>query len=322
MSTGDKFCLRWNDYESNISSAFRDIQDFHDITLVSEEDQSIKAHKVILSACSPFFHRVLSKNPHQHPMLYLKGVSSQDLQAVLDFCYNGQVNVAQEDLNQFLAVAEDLKVKGLTSRDKGGNLNQDNSEAQQRQKPPLHPEKPKARLTPSKPRLPTPNPNPMFASGPVDDDDITEIPAVKAEPGSSAEAASNASDSSYNQVIAADPFDDGGYDDYQMDPQFAQYDESGQMMEDPANKDILAQLDARIASLLGRANDKSWFCKSCGKASLIKQEVSRHIEAYHIENHPGVKCDICGMISKTRHALIVHTTRKHKTNNSQDFYVN
>lgn len=236
MSTGDKFCLRWNDYESNISSAFRDIQDFHDITLVSEEDQSIKAHKVILSACSPFFHRVLSKNPHQHPMLYLKGVSSQDLQAVLDFCYNGQVNVAQEDLNQFLAVAEDLKVKGLTSRDKGGNLNQDNSEAQQRQKPPLHPEKPKARLTPSKPRLPTPNPNPMFASGPVDDDDITEIPAVKAEPGSSAEAASNASDSSYNQVIAADPFDDGGYDDYQMDPQFAQYDESGQMMEDPANK--------------------------------------------------------------------------------------
>ena len=86
--------------------------------------------------------------------------------------------------------------------------------------------------------------------------------------------------------------------------------------------DILAQLDARIASLLGRANDKSWFCKSCGKASLIKQEMSRHIEAYHIENHPGVKCDICGMISKTRHALIVHTTRKHKTNNSQDFYVN
>ena len=74
--------------------------------------------------------------------------------------------------------------------------------------------------------------------------------------------------------------------------------------------------------LLGRANDKSWFCKSCGKASLIKQEMSRHIEAYHIENHPGVKCDICGMISKTRHALIVHTTRKHKTNNSQDFYVN
>jgi len=312
MSTGDKFCLRWNDYESNISSAFRDIQDFHDITLVSEEDQSIKAHKVILSACSPFFHRVLSKNPHQHPMLYLKGVSSQDLQAVLDFCYNGQVNVAQEDLNQFLAVAEDLKVKGLTSRDKGGNLNQDNSEAQQRQKPPLHPEKPKARLTPSKPRLPTPNPNPMFASGPVDDDDITEIPAVKAEPGSSAEAASNASDSSYNQVIAADPFDDGGYDDYQMDPQFAQYDESGQMMEDPANKDFLCQLDGRIESMMQQGGNKDWMCGVCGKASSMKGQIKRHIEANHIENHPGIKCNLCGRTSKTRNALNQHKREQHR----------
>jgi len=312
MSTGDKFCLRWNDYESNISSAFRDIQDFHDITLVSEEDQSIKAHKVILSACSPFFHRVLSKNPHQHPMLYLKGVSSQDLQAVLDFCYNGQVNVAQEDLNQFLAVAEDLKVKGLTSRDKGGNLNQDNSEAQQRQKPPLHPEKPKARLTPSKPRLPTPNPNPMFASGPVDDDDITEIPAVKAEPGSSAEAASNASDSSYNQVIAADPFDDGGYDDYQMDPQFAQYDESGQMMEDPANKDFFDLLDSRIESMMARAEGKQWFCAVCGKSSVDKAKISKHIEANHITGHPGNKCDLCDTVSKTRDALKQHKLAKHR----------
>jgi len=112
----EKFCLRWNDFESNISSAFRELRedkDFFDVTLVCDEEQ-FQAHKVILSACSSFFRKVLRRNPHQHPLLYLKSVKHSDLQAVLSFMYNGEVNVAQEELNSFLAVAEDLKVKGLT----------------------------------------------------------------------------------------------------------------------------------------------------------------------------------------------------------------
>ena len=54
-----------------------------------------KAHKVVLSACSPFFKSILKRNPHQHPLLYLKGVNSQDLGSLLNFMYQGQVNVAQ-----------------------------------------------------------------------------------------------------------------------------------------------------------------------------------------------------------------------------------
>ena len=112
----EKFCLRWNDFESNISVAFRELRDdkdFFDVTLACDEDQ-IQAHKVILSACSPFFRSVLRKNPHAHPLLYLKGVKFGDLQSVLNFMYHGEVNVAQEELNSFLAVAEELRVKGLT----------------------------------------------------------------------------------------------------------------------------------------------------------------------------------------------------------------
>ena len=112
----EKFCLRWNDFEGNISSALRELRedkDFFDLTLACDDEQ-IQAHKVILSACSPFFRSVLRRNPHQHPLLYLKGVKYTDLQAVLNFMYQGEVNVAQEELNSFLAVAEDLKVKGLT----------------------------------------------------------------------------------------------------------------------------------------------------------------------------------------------------------------
>merc|ERR1712037_453254 len=51
---------------------------------------------------------------HGHPLLYLRGVKFQDLQSVLNFMYHGEVNVAQEELNSFLAVTEELRVKGLT----------------------------------------------------------------------------------------------------------------------------------------------------------------------------------------------------------------
>ena len=119
MGSSEKFCLRWNDFEPNISTAFRELRedkDFFDVTLVCDEDQ-IQAHKVILSACSPFFRSVLSRNRHEHPLLYMKEIKYIDIVSVLNFMYHGEVSVAQEDLNSFLAVAEDLKVKGLTQND-------------------------------------------------------------------------------------------------------------------------------------------------------------------------------------------------------------
>merc|ERR1712002_703437 len=119
----EKFCLRWNDFENNISGAFRELRedkDFFDVTLACDDEQ-LQAHKVILSACSPFFRTVLRRNPHAHPLLYLKGVKYSDLQSVLNFMYHGEVNVAQEELNSFLAVAEELSVKGLTQNQPGNS---------------------------------------------------------------------------------------------------------------------------------------------------------------------------------------------------------
>ena len=116
MDSNEKFCLKWNDFESNISSSFKDIReekDFMDVTLACDDDQ-INAHKVVLSACSPFFRTILRRNPHQHPLLYMKGIKYSNLESLLNFMYYGEVNIAQEELNSFLAVAEELKVKGLT----------------------------------------------------------------------------------------------------------------------------------------------------------------------------------------------------------------
>ena len=90
--------------------------------------------QVVLSACSSFFRGVLRQNPHPNPLIYLRGLRANDIQSVLDFMYNGEVNVAQDELNSFLAVAEDLSVKGLTQSQTNKNTNNEvakNSRLQQ-----------------------------------------------------------------------------------------------------------------------------------------------------------------------------------------------
>jgi len=123
MGSSDNFCLRWNDFESNISTSFRELREdseFFDVTLCCDNGTDIvPAHKVILAACSPLFRKILSRQKNQqNPFLYLKGIKLKELQAVLNFMYHGEVNVAQDSLNNFLAVAEELAVKGLTTDSK------------------------------------------------------------------------------------------------------------------------------------------------------------------------------------------------------------
>jgi len=126
---GEKFCLRWNEFESNLGIALRDLRDnndFFDLTLACDDAQEIQVHKVILSACSSFFRNILRRLPHHHPLVYLRGIKLTDLQSIVNFIYHGEVNVAQEDLNTFLMLAEDLKIKGLTQCH-GSQLGDNNS---------------------------------------------------------------------------------------------------------------------------------------------------------------------------------------------------
>ena len=82
-----------------------------------DDQVSIKAHKLVLSTSSSFFEHILRKNHHQHPLLYLSGINSTDLNFVLDYIYQGEVQLFQEQLDSFLNVAQMLKIEGLLSRD-------------------------------------------------------------------------------------------------------------------------------------------------------------------------------------------------------------
>ena len=112
----EKYCLKWNDFKETIAgswSILKKEEDFFDVTLVSEDQTPIFAHKVVLSACSSFFKSILKNNPHQHPLLYLGGISSNDLQLVTDYIYHGEVQVRQNDIDRFLEIAQKLKISGL-----------------------------------------------------------------------------------------------------------------------------------------------------------------------------------------------------------------
>ncbi|XP_066984084.1 protein abrupt-like isoform X6 [Macrobrachium rosenbergii] len=118
MGSDQHFCLRWNNFHSNIATSFehlRDHEDFVDVTLACE-GRSLKAHKVVLSACSPYFRNLLKQNPCQHPIIILRDVAYVDMSALLSFVYQGEVYVSQDRLSTFLRTAEMLHIKGLTEQ--------------------------------------------------------------------------------------------------------------------------------------------------------------------------------------------------------------
>ena len=130
-STDEEFCLQWNDFQQCIRTTFTDLRaesDFMDVTLYCEGGQQVMAHKVVLSACSVTFRKLLKGSPGKHPVIVLWDVLPWDLSCLLDFMYQGQVNVKQDNLKSFLALAERLKVRGLC-QDDGGNSGQTSSKS-------------------------------------------------------------------------------------------------------------------------------------------------------------------------------------------------
>jgi len=357
MGTSEKFCLRWNDFETNISVAFRELReekDFFDVTLACDDSQ-IQAHKVILSACSPFFRNVLRRNPHQHPLLYLKGVKYKELLSVLNFMYMGEVNVAQEELNSFLAVAEDLRVKGLTQN----NSSSDNAAAAAVSKPKQEPPKiiPRPRDPPERDPVPPPKrprptpPAPVSAPAPAqsyqsyDDDDIQEVVPVKSEPRDPTPMAvhhtpmDNTHSVSQYEVVqqqqaAPAPMEqntvalDESYGDESYD--YGQYGDAGyddgSGMIDPntgmpmqggadGNKDPADLVWSKIESL----PDGSYQCQECPHLNRNKRAMFEHVESKHVQSD-GYHCPVCEKSCRSLNALRSHTVRYHGSSSASKLF--
>merc|ERR1711915_99733 len=314
-----------------ISSAFRELRedkDFFDVTLACDNEQLL-AHKVILSACSPFFRAVLKRNKHEHPLLYLKGVKYTDLLAVLNFMYQGEVNVAQEELNTFLSVAEDLKVKGLTQTNEKSCSEPKSSQRElplRHENEPLkskvHTINPVHRRTPkSLNQLPTP-----------ENDEVQEVSLIKSEPvpvhleeskshlptqtypttdqqpyatnmASNTTVSvtdQNADMSIYGEEYAADY---GTYDDF-IDTTY----DNGIVTEAPTVEgNQVEELYGQV--FIGSA--EAFQCSLCQYRSSERKNIRRHVKYQHMNVSDNVPCHDCGKIFKRRNAYKLHRKTVH-----------
>jgi len=330
----EKFCLRWNDFENNISSAFRELRDdkdFFDVTLACDDEQ-IQAHKVILSACSPFFRNILRRNPHQNPLLYLKGVKYTDLQSVLNFMYHGEVNVAQEELNSFLAVAEDLRVKGLTQNQSGSSQSQHNKRqndfSSSRPKSPNISQPRQERIPEQIPTIPKQRPRPttqhvQHQPPVVSDEDIQEVVPVKSEPREPVPAQNiyGPTESVHQaqveeNTLATYQEEEMGYEDYGME-QYDTVDQQYEMSQPMQGVDQVKGCNARdqLAEYITKTQDETgskFFCTLCQMSNNLKSNVMNHVESAHFPNSFAYNCDYCDKTFKSLNSKNVHVSRNHK----------
>ncbi|XP_044737175.1 longitudinals lacking protein isoform X10 [Chrysoperla carnea] len=150
MDDEQQFCLKWNNHQSTLVSVFDSLlrrNQLLDCTLAAE-GRSLKAHKVILSACSPYFESLLADYYDKHPVFILKDVKFKELEAMMDYMYRGEVNVSQDQLGPLLKAAESLQIKGLSDNRRESRSNNED----RKREPPILP--PRDRTPPPAPSLP------------------------------------------------------------------------------------------------------------------------------------------------------------------------
>jgi len=295
MST-EQYCLKWNNYQLSLTSAFKHIleeEDFVDVTL-SAQGQSLKAHKVVLSACSTYFKELLRGiSLWQHPVLVLKDVPFSDLQSILEFVYLGEVNVEQGRLQSFLKTADVMQIKGLTDGLNNPTGIKDVKAAEERNEPDPPDIKPdmntyrKRSIDPSsaleaeEKRLKfydqddSVNDSMVIDDSPIDDEDCN----------SSGFTDGNSSISSYSGehiIVAGDPAISSFPSNLPLPP--------------PGVKEDLGPLHKR--------------CPVCHMV-MLKKNLSRHVRDQHTVERPRSICPICQKTYKTQDWLKDHIRRGH-----------
>lgn len=183
----EQFSLCWDNFHKNMSSGMNSLlesEDLVDVTL-AVEGKFLKAHKMVLSVCSPYFKDLFKANPCQHPIVFMKDVSYVAISDLLQFMYQGEVQVSQDNLTTFIKTAEALQIKGLTG-DGNGSADADSEPPQEKTaarhveeyKPTPRPKK----VLPSPVVTTTPAPKRPRLSVSSNDSQSTPAPITKTEP--------------------------------------------------------------------------------------------------------------------------------------------
>jgi len=323
MGSDQRFSLRWNNYQSHLVTAFEsllDEKDFIDVTL-GVEGRKLPAHKMLLSACSPYFRELLKGNPCQHPIIILRDIKYDDLFSLLQFMYNGEVNVAQDQLNSFLKSAESLKIRGLTDNESENAGERppavvppprDRLQDNDLQPPPVKKKRPFSETVPI---IPHSSPSPTIsAPTPPKRPQASPAPTPRAEPVK--QEIIELSDDHYDNTeqYAPDPTPTpvSAYDHDTHDTANQSYDGGAHAMV-PAE-------EGGMEDMQGDGTQGIWFdwegygkgekqyqCPHCEKCFASNQSLVNHTPF-----HEGkTTCQICGKVETTRSNLARHMKTVH-----------
>merc|ERR1712129_690288 len=277
MTSPEMFCLKWNDFQANISRSFKEWrgdEDFTDVTLASGDGTTIEAHKVVLAASGTFFQNVLKNSKHPHPLIYMRGMTETDLTSVLDFIYFGETRVCENDLNNFFAIADELQLKGLKEEVCGNTetRNDDNLPSDEIQKNSTN-----IKLEDKCVTLPE-----LFDTQELVKSDVEENSPVEEAELPVKDDLRKLFDISFGVELSKRAITN------------------------------LEDLDEIIISMSEKVL-KKYRCRECGKDERDKTDMRKHIERKHIEgiSHP---CLYCNKRYKTREQHEKHTRNAHKGN--------
>ena len=275
MNTSEKFCLRWNDFKENINSAFVSLRkdtDFTDVTLACEDGHQVDAHKVILASSSPFFRDMLTRNKHAHPLIYMRGMKSEDLVAIVDFLYYGEANIYQENLDTFLNIAEELQLKGLNGENRVGEGGDDG--------PPEQTAKPTTLI--DAPQKKTSTDQTMT---PAQIDSLNSESSIKFQISSSMTV---------------------GLSKDELSGNMQELDEQIETMM--GRGDNMVKMGNRLRNGEWRMG-KAYICQVCGKEGKMTN-IKRHIETNHLEGIV-IPCNLCEKTFRSRNAMTQHNSIHH-----------
>ncbi|XP_076388469.1 focal adhesion protein tensin isoform X20 [Megachile rotundata] len=361
-SSGEQqYSLRWNDFHSSILSSFRhlrDEEDFVDVTLACDSS-SFTAHKVVLSACSPYFRRLLKANPCQHPIVILRDVASSDMESLLRFMYHGEVHVGQEQLAAFLKTAQMLQVRGLADVNSGAataKIPPPPSSAGNNGSAPATPRNPwqdNARGDLAEGALsPPPEKRPRSYSPPLGNHIEQKSDVQDSLLGQALEGGPTIHTSSTNNVQAQST----GEDSNSMSDNEEEMSNNDSILNsvktepsDILNDSMEHHRNSFHTTLLGipglipgpsgihAANQDPNFarrgldmlrvratdprpCPKCGKIYRSAHTLRTHLEDKHTIC-PGYRCVLCGTVAKSRNSLHSHMSRQHRGISTKDLPV-
>ncbi|CAB4055765.1 unnamed protein product [Lepeophtheirus salmonis] len=278
MGSIEHFSLQWNSFDSNIKglSDLYENEELFDVTLISGSRQ-IKAHKVVLSACSPVFRSIIKSAPPQaHPWIYLRGINFHHMELLISFMYYGEVKVIQEELDDFISIAEEFEIKCLNTEKMPTSLSDS--------------------PTPSPPRdLPD-----LSSVDNVSDDLLSISPPT-------AQIEKYYTPYEMNDLYIAQNISPDKFETMETNNKDIKLDK---------NKKHIRALDLEINRYYTKQRTgKKFQCKKCSYLTPYGNAIRNHVESNHISSK-GVVCSLCSKKFKTRLSLHNHCYRVHNDKGS------